>query len=191
MSTRTLDPLQSWADMSIEGPLILACMEGTIFATSMPIYTFINAAHFLKPHWHFVPVYSLFRYLYADLYASAMWTGTEDPESSGNYTSTLIPFSCSKDSPIPCDTAAGSPLPSLGYIYSFGEDNNKDIYVLASKGIYRVVRPSLCDYTCPTEKAVVTPPGTSSKASAMVMTMGKQMRALLLSAILMFWVLVR
>lgn len=133
---------------------------------------------------------SLFRYLYGDLYASAMWTGTENPESSGNYTSTQIPFSCSKDSPIPCDTAAGSSLPSLGYIYSFGEDNRKDIYVLASKGVYRVVRPSLCDYTCPTEKAV-TPPGTSSKASAMAMGMGKKMRALLLSALLFlcfgFW----
>ncbi|XP_062204035.1 HIPL1 protein-like [Phragmites australis] len=129
------------------------------------------------------------RYLYADLYASAMWTGTETPESSGNYTSTLIPFSCSKDSPIPCDTAAGSPLPSLGYIYSFGEDNSKDIYVLASKGVYRVVRPSLCDYTCPTEKAATNrPPGPSSKAPAIGMS--KQMRVLLLSVI-MFWVLVR
>lgn len=178
MSTRTLDPLQSWADMSIEGPRILACMEGTIFATSMPIYLY--AAHF-ETSLTFCS--SVFRYLYGDLYASAMWTGTENPESSGNYTSTQIPFSCSKDSPIPCDTAAGSSLPSLGYIYSFGEDNRKDIYVLASKGVYRVVRPSLCDYTCPTEKAV-TPPGTSSKASAMALGMGKKMRALLLSALL-------
>ncbi|KAL6623688.1 hypothetical protein ACP70R_033567 [Stipagrostis hirtigluma subsp. patula] len=132
------------------------------------------------------------RYLYADLYASVMWTGTETPESSGNYTSTLIPFSCSKNSPIPCDTTAGSPLPSLGYIYSFGEDNNKDISVLASKGVYRVVRPSLCDYTCPTEKAATnngkTPSGPSSKAS--MIGMSKQMGALLLSVI-MFWVLVR
>lgn len=130
------------------------------------------------------------RYLYADLYASAMWTGTETPESSGNYTSTLIPFSCSKNSPIPCDTAAGSPLPSLGYIYSFGEDNSKDIYVLASKGVYRVVRPSLCSYTCPIEKPATNtvPAGPSSKASAT--GMGKQIGALLLSVI-MFWVLVR
>ncbi|KAJ1266682.1 hypothetical protein BS78_08G170800 [Paspalum vaginatum] len=131
------------------------------------------------------------RYLYADLYASAMWTGTETPESSGNYTSTLIPFSCSKDSPIPCETAAGSPLPSLGYIYSFGEDNNKDIYVLTSKGVYRVVRPSLCSYTCPTEKAATNngtaPP--SSKASAA--GLNDQMRMLLLSVIIMCWVLVR
>ncbi|KAK3137146.1 hypothetical protein QOZ80_5BG0448460 [Eleusine coracana subsp. coracana] len=125
------------------------------------------------------------RYLYADLYASAMWTGTETPENSGNYTSTQMPFSCSKDSPIPCETAAGSPLPSLGYIYSFGEDNSKDVYVLASKGIYRVVRPSLCDYTCPTEKAV-TPSGASSKAPAIAPGTGKQMRALLLLLFLCF-----
>jgi hypothetical protein len=118
-----------------------------------------------------------------------MWTGTETPESSGNYTSTLIPFSCSKDSPIPCDTAAGSPLPSLGYIYSFGEDNNKDIYVLASKG---VVRPSLCSYTCPTERPETgngaAPPGSSSKAS--MTGLNNQMGMLLLYVIIysMFWV---
>ncbi|KAM3195913.1 hypothetical protein ACQJBY_071860 [Aegilops geniculata] len=125
------------------------------------------------------------RYLYADLYASAMWTGTETPEGSGNYTSSLISFSCSKNSPIPCDSAAGSPLPSLGYIYSFGEDNNKDIYVLASKGVYRVVRPSLCSYTCPTEKPETNngkaPAGPSSNAAA-AMGMGMKMGALLLSA---------
>lgn len=133
------------------------------------------------------------RYLYADLYASAMWTGTEAPESSGNYTSTLIPFSCSKDSPIACETAAGSSLPSLGYIYSFGEDNSKDIYLLTSKGVYRVVRPSLCSYTCPTEKPATnsgrTPPGSSSKAPA-AMALSNQMGMLLLSVI-MFWVLIR
>jgi len=133
------------------------------------------------------------RYLYADLYALAMWTGTEAPESSGNYTSTLIPFSCSKDSPIACETAAGSSLPSLGYIYSFGEDNSKDIYLLTSKGVYRVVRPSLCSYTCPTEKPATnsgrTPPGSSSKAPA-AMALSNQMGMLLLSVI-MFWVLIR
>lgn len=125
------------------------------------------------------------RYLYADLYASAMWAGTETPESSGNYTSSLISFSCSKNSPIPCDSAAGSPLPSLGYIYSFGEDNNKDIYVLASKGVYRVVRPSLCGYTCPTEKPETNngkaPAGPSSNAPA-AMGLGMKMAALMLSA---------
>ena len=106
----------------------------------------------------------------------------ETPESCENYTSTLIPFSCSKDSPIPCDTAAGSPLPSLGYIYSFGEDD-KDIYVLESKGVYRVVRPSLCSYTCPTERPETgngaAPPGPSSKAP--MTGLNNQMGMLLLS----------
>ena len=187
MSTRALDLLQSWADTCIEGPLILVCMEGTIVAIFTPLC--FCAAHFLKLSPLIFCSYVI-RYLYADLYASAMWTGTETPDSSGNYSSTLIPFGCSKDSSIPCETAAGSPLPSLGYIYSFGEDNNKDIYVLASKGVYRVVRPSLCGYTCPTEKAVTPPGASSSKAPAM--RTGKQtMRALLLSVILTFWVLVK
>ncbi|CAM0902167.1 unnamed protein product [Alopecurus aequalis] len=132
------------------------------------------------------------RYLYADLYASAMWTGTETPESSGNYTSSLISFSCSKNSPIPCDSAAGSPLPSLGYIYSFGEDNSKDVYVLASKGVYRVVRPSLCSYTCPTEKPETNtgkaPAGSSSNAPAT--GTGVQMGALML-CVIMSLVLIR
>ena len=93
--------------------------------------------HFFKLHLQDASVNVFFRYLYADRYASAMWTGMETPESSGNYTSSQISFNCSKNSPM-------SPLPSLGYIYSFGEDNSKDVYVLASKVIYRVVRPSLC-----------------------------------------------
>jgi hypothetical protein len=131
----------------------------------------------------------VFRYLYADLYASAMWTGAETPaESSGNYTSTPIAFSCSKDSPTPCEAAAGSPLPSLGYIYSFGEDNSKDVYVLASKGVYRVVRPSLCGYTCPTEKPATAPAaGSSPKAAAAAAAApGK-----LLLSVVMLWVLMR
>ncbi|XP_039130293.1 LOW QUALITY PROTEIN: HIPL1 protein-like [Dioscorea cayenensis subsp. rotundata] len=107
------------------------------------------------------------RYLYADLYAGAMWAGTESPESSGNYTSTLLPFSCAKDSLIPCDSVAGSSLPSLGYIFSFGEDNRKDVFILTSKGVYRVVRPSRCNYACAKEKNtndVVPAPGPSSDA---------------------------
>uniref|UniRef100_A0ACD5ZXW9 Uncharacterized protein n=1 Tax=Avena sativa TaxID=4498 RepID=A0ACD5ZXW9_AVESA len=128
------------------------------------------------------------RYLYADLYASAMWTGTETPESSGNYTSSLISFGCSKNSPIPCDSAGGSPLPSLGYIYSFGEDNNKDVYVLASKGVYRVVRPSLCSYICPTEKPETNngKAPTDPSSNAPNMGMGMHMWVLLLSVILSF-----
>nr|XP_010934011.1 HIPL1 protein [Elaeis guineensis] len=116
------------------------------------------------------------RYLYADLYAGAMWAGTEVPESSGNYSSARIPFSCAKDSPIPCDTVAGSPLPSVGYIYSFGEDNNKDVFVLTTKGVYRVVRPSRCHYVCSKETTTDTgtpSPGPSSSASRLENLPGK------------------
>ncbi|ONK65588.1 uncharacterized protein A4U43_C07F38630 [Asparagus officinalis] len=108
------------------------------------------------------------RYVYADLYAGAMWVGTENPESSGNYSSTMIPFKCSDSSPIPCDTDPETSLPSLGYIFSFGEDNNKDVYVLTSKGVYRVVRPSRCNFTCSKEYSTPgsgnAPPGASSAA---------------------------
>ena len=106
-----------------------------------------------------------FRYLYADLYAGAMWVGTESPESSGNYSSNMIPFSCSSKSPVPCDTVAGTSLPSIGYVFSFGEDNNKDVYVMTSKGIYRIVRPSRCNFSCPKEYTTDEgnePPGPSS-----------------------------
>ncbi|XP_004986302.1 HIPL1 protein [Setaria italica] len=111
------------------------------------------------------------RYLYTDLYSSMMWTGTETPEGSGNYTSAVIPLSCSKNSPIACESSTGSTDPLLGYIFSFGEDNSKDIFVLASKGVYRVVRPSLCGYTCAAEKpdtnnGTTTTPGSSSSAPA-------------------------
>ena len=100
-----------------------------------------------------------------------MWTGTETPEGSGNYTSSVVPLTCSKSSPIACESAAGSTDPLLGYIFSFGEDNSKDIFVLASKGVYRVVRPSLCGYACPAEAPATgngtTPPaGASSSAPA-------------------------
>ncbi|KAF3339660.1 hypothetical protein FCM35_KLT15431 [Carex littledalei] len=94
-----------------------------------------------------------------------MWAGTETPENSGNYTSKSIPFACSKNSPIACDSVAGSALPSLGYIYSFGEDNSKDIFLLTSKGVYRVVRPSLCNYTCSLEKETTTNGTTGSTGS--------------------------
>ncbi|OEL23589.1 HIPL1 protein [Dichanthelium oligosanthes] len=101
------------------------------------------------------------RYLYADLYAKSMWAGTESPEDSGVYDVAALTFSCSKSSPIPCDVAAGSALPSLGYIFSFGEDNARDVYLLTSKGVYRVVDPAECSYACPIKSSA---PGASSPA---------------------------
>ncbi|GJN23683.1 hypothetical protein PR202_gb11351 [Eleusine coracana subsp. coracana] len=115
----------------------------------------------------FCPCYA--RYLYTDMYSSSMWVGTENPKGSGNYTTSVIPMSCSKNSPIACESTVGSPDPLLGYIFTFGDDNNKDIFLLTSKGIYRIVRPSLCGCTCPAEKPETsngtTPPaGISSLA---------------------------
>ncbi|XP_031268896.1 HIPL1 protein-like [Pistacia vera] len=107
------------------------------------------------------------KYLYADLYATSLWAGSENPENSGNFTTSKIPFGCAKDSPIQCSSVQGSDLPSLGYIFSFGEDNQKDIFILTSGGVYRVVRPSRCNYTCSKENvtAVETPSPTSSPPS--------------------------
>ncbi|XP_011086425.1 HIPL1 protein [Sesamum indicum] len=103
-------------------------------------------------------------YLYGDLYASHIWAATETPQTSGNFTSTDTPFSCAPDSPIKCDSVPKSNLPALEYIFSFGEDNRKDVYILTQSGVYRVVRPSRCNYTC--SKEVVTsghPPPTPSQ----------------------------
>ncbi|XP_050276946.1 HIPL1 protein-like isoform X2 [Quercus robur] len=104
-------------------------------------------------------------YLYADLYGSDIWAAAESPENSGNFTTTRIPFSCAHDSPNNCSTIPGSSLPTLGYIYSFGEDNRKDIFILASSGVYRVVRPSRCNYTCSKENvtAIILPTDSSGK----------------------------
>ncbi|GLU12285.1 hypothetical protein SLE2022_289790 [Rubroshorea leprosula] len=107
------------------------------------------------------------RYLYADLYAGALWAATEDPENSGNFTTSKIPFSCAKDSPIKCSSVPASSLPALGYIFSFGQDNQKDIFLLASSGVYRITRPSRCNYTCSKENvtSVQTPSPTTAPTS--------------------------
>ncbi|ESR52921.1 HIPL1 protein [Citrus sinensis] len=109
------------------------------------------------------------RYLYADLYATALWAASESPENSGNFTTSKIPFSCARDSPIQCKVLPGNDLPSLGYIYSFGEDNRKDIFILTSDGVYRVVRPSRCNYTCSKENTTASAgpgPATSPNSFA-------------------------
>ncbi|XP_031494725.1 HIPL1 protein-like [Nymphaea colorata] len=103
------------------------------------------------------------RYLYADLYASALWASIENPSGSGKFNNTMIPFNCAADSPISCTYTSGNPLPTVGIIYSFGEDNSKDIYLLTNNGVYRVVPPSRCNYTC--SKEVVTPSSGNSAPS--------------------------
>ncbi|KAF3443180.1 hypothetical protein FNV43_RR12861 [Rhamnella rubrinervis] len=97
------------------------------------------------------------RYLYADLYGGDIWTGTESPKDSGNFTRSKIPVSCALDSPIQCSVDDGSPLPALGFIFSFGQDNRNDIFILASTGVYRIVPPSRCNYTCPSENVTRLP----------------------------------
>lgn len=93
----------------------------------------------------------MFSYLYADLYATALWAAAETPTNSGNFTSTSIPFGCARDSPLECNSVPNTDLAALGYIYSFGEDNKRDVYILASTGVYRVVQPSRCNYSCSKE----------------------------------------
>ncbi|XP_022738868.1 HIPL1 protein-like isoform X2 [Durio zibethinus] len=107
------------------------------------------------------------RYLYADLYGGAIWAATENPENSGNFSTSSIPFGCARDSPIQCTTVPESALAALGYIYSFGQDNSKEIYLLTSSGVYRVVPPSRCNYTCSKENvtAVSSPSPTSQPPS--------------------------
>ncbi|KAI5683602.1 hypothetical protein M9H77_04830 [Catharanthus roseus] len=107
------------------------------------------------------------RYLFADLYGNGLWVGNENPENSGNFTTNEITFACASDSPVKCTIVPGSSIPSLGYIFSFGEDNDKDIYLLTSSGVYRVVRPSRCKYTCSKENgsAAVTPAPASTPSS--------------------------
>ncbi|GER32285.1 HIPL1 protein [Striga asiatica] len=98
-------------------------------------------------------------YLYADLYASHIWAAQETPGNSGNFTAKDVSFSCASDSPIKCDTVPNSRLPALQYIFSFGEDNRKDVFILTQSGVYRVVRPSRCNYACSKEvKASVSSP---------------------------------
>ncbi|XAR50108.1 Quinoprotein glucose dehydrogenase (PQQ, quinone) [Bertholletia excelsa] len=106
------------------------------------------------------------RYVYADLYATAMWAGIENPDGSGNFSTNRISFSCAQDSPIPCNSVPGKSLPALGYIFSFGEDNSKDIFLLASSGVYRVVRPSRCSYTCSKENATANESPSPSPPSS-------------------------
>ncbi|KAJ6371422.1 hypothetical protein OIU77_001849 [Salix suchowensis] len=107
------------------------------------------------------------RYLFSDLYAGAIWAGTENPKDSGNFTSTKLPASCAHAAPIPCTTVAGSSFPSLGFIFSFGQDNRKDMFILASSGVYRIARPSRCNYFCPVENVTAPlPPSPSPSHSA-------------------------
>ncbi|KAE8718239.1 HIPL2 protein [Hibiscus syriacus] len=106
------------------------------------------------------------RYLYADMYGDEVWAGFENPKGSGNFTTTQLRVECANDSPIHCNAA--QPESALGFIFSFGQDNKKDIFLLSSNGVYRVVRPSRCSYTCYRENGTGFtghPPSSRSKLS--------------------------
>uniref|UniRef100_J3NDX6 Glucose/Sorbosone dehydrogenase domain-containing protein n=1 Tax=Oryza brachyantha TaxID=4533 RepID=J3NDX6_ORYBR len=76
------------------------------------------------------------RYLFADMYTSALWT------TDGKYTSNAIHFRCSRESPMPCNDSTNNPL---GSIFSFGEDNKKDMFILTnqSRDDFRWVKENL------------------------------------------------
>jgi len=120
-----------------------------------------------------------FRYLFSDLYAGAIWAGTENPKDSGNFTSTKLPVSCAHDTPIPCTTAAGSSFPSLGFIFSFGQDNRKDTFILASSGVYRIARPSRCSYVCSMENVTAPVPSSPSPSPSAGKRLSKPLTVLL------------
>lgn len=112
----------------------------------------------------FTYILFFFSYLYADLYGSSIWSAMESPKESGNFTTKRVPFSCAKDSPLHCNnsTLEGSFQLDLGYVFSFAEDNRKDIVVLASSGVYRVVDPNRCGYTCSKENVInISSPSSS------------------------------
>ncbi|PKU82485.1 HIPL1 protein [Dendrobium catenatum] len=128
------------------------------------------------------------RFVYADLYGEAMWAGIENPKLSGIYNSTKLPFSCAKDTPIACETIEGSSLPSMGIVYSFAEDNDGEIYILASKGVFRLVRPSRCNYSCASESHTDTasPPRGTSSSTAKFTSIHLKLMLFLSSFIILF-----
>lgn len=95
-------------------------------------------------------------YLYADLYAKYIWAALETPRDSGNFTSSSIPFTCATNSPMVCSLVPELNLTAMQYVFSFGQDNKKDVFIMTSTGVYRVVRPSRCNYTCSKEIAMAS-----------------------------------
>lgn len=92
-----------------------------------------------------------------------MWAAAERPAYSGNYTVSSLPFTCTPNSPIKCNiTSSGL---QIGMIISYGEDNNADLYVLATTGLYRLVSPSHCNITC-TATLALTPNSAPAGSSA-------------------------
>ncbi|XP_051136674.1 HIPL1 protein-like [Andrographis paniculata] len=129
-------------------------------------------------------------YLFADLYAGAIWAGVENPRGSGKFNASKIPFSCASDSPLSCGVARGSQMADLSFIFSFGEDNEKNVYILTYNGVYRIVSPSRCNYTCTKEDASSLgrrpPPDSAppSKASVLMSRSGPVTALLMMISVL-------
>jgi hypothetical protein len=109
-------------------------------------------------------------YMFGDL-TGVMFSGFENPPESGKYVVTDLPFQCTPNTPVPCETNS-----SLGGIISYGEDMKGDIYVLGVNGAYRMVSPSLCNITCtatfsapaPAPTPALPPPPLSDATSIFV-----------------------
>ncbi|GKU88743.1 hypothetical protein SLEP1_g2972 [Rubroshorea leprosula] len=104
------------------------------------------------------------RYIDMDLYGGALWASSEYLVNSGNFTIARIPFKCANDNPIACS------LPSLGYIISFVEDNNKDLHILTSTDVYRVARPSRYDFSCSKENGANSTTSRHHSSSSSIST---------------------
>ncbi|XP_066357538.1 HIPL1 protein-like isoform X1 [Miscanthus floridulus] len=87
------------------------------------------------------------RYRY--VYASSVWAGVDalESRSNGRNASAQVPIvRCSRSSPVPCN---GIGIGITGRVLSLGEDSSKDAFVLATRGVFRLVPPSLCGVTQP------------------------------------------
>ncbi|KAL6846949.1 hypothetical protein ACP4OV_022802 [Aristida adscensionis] len=87
------------------------------------------------------------------MFGSTAWMAMADvaPEDGGaaplNDTTarSITCIKCSSSSPVPCAVVVGAGAGiSLGEVHFVGEDNNKDLYLLAQNAVFRIVNPALC-----------------------------------------------
>lgn len=87
------------------------------------------------------------RYVFADLYGKG-FTGLESPADSGNFTMSRMSFLCAgAASPMTCGVKGQDLTNNLQYIFSFGEDTNRDLYLLTLAGVFRVTSGDKCGIT--------------------------------------------
>lgn len=77
-----------------------------------------------------------------------MWAAAETPPGSGNFTTAEVNFTCSASSPMNCQKSATNRQPNFLYIFSFGQDNSNNLYVLSATGVFKVVNPKNCNFFC-------------------------------------------